>query len=125
MRDDSNQNNGRRICGWIKYIDAFIAIVTFPFLFPLSLLIKSLERKRKCPHCHKKGGMKNVNFIRATVINAKGQRAPDAWGYYTCELCHAKFKYHRGEYKAITENEWERYCSNKNTAGNAANTTDS
>ena len=120
----SNQDDNSQICRCEKYIDTFIAIITFPFLFPLFILMVIVEQMRKCPHCHKRRGMKCLNFIRATTIkNARGQRTPDHWAYYTCKYCHAKLKYHHGIYSDASENEWELYCENNKIVKTPQNST--
>jgi len=49
-------------------------------------------------------GLKCVNFIRAT-IEVDGKRTPDSWSYYVCEKCGAGFKWHRGLWSNISEQE--------------------
>ena len=78
--------------------------------------------RSKCPQCYAKAipeplsgearrvvprNLRMVGFVRATVL-INGKRAPDSWSFYLCDSCGARLKFHRGQFSAPTDSEWNQ-----------------
>jgi hypothetical protein len=58
--------------------------------------------RSRCPQCQQRG-LKAINFVRATVI-INGQRAPDHWADYECEMCGAVVRWHHDQWEPTPAN---------------------
>ena len=65
-----------------------------------------LRRSRPtCSHCG--GNLKTRNWIRATCVDAQGERYPDSWTYESCDRCGGRSKrYLDGRVEVPSDEEW-------------------
>jgi hypothetical protein len=62
-----------------------------------------------CPACST-ASLRLMEFIRATIV-VDGRRAPEAWAYFQCDECSARFKqYLGGELTTPSDEEWDKFC---------------
>lgn len=81
-----------------------------------SLLQRFLRRFRaRCETCGERA-LRQRNFIRATCVDAEGERYPDALSYPSCDSCgaHAK-RFHDGRVVVPSEDEWQLRATSLDT----------
>jgi hypothetical protein len=86
----------------VVWVYAILLVLSPALLYVVVGLLLSIYRER-CPECGQRG-LTCVNVIKATVA-IDGMRAPDSWGYYSCEKCGASLKHHRGVWGPIPDDE--------------------
>lgn len=79
----------------LKVVLAVLAIVVAYFLFGFGLMLKARWLPRRCPRCRWRT-LREVGGARATIVDEKGHRYPDAWTDFKCGQCHALLRHHVG-----------------------------
>jgi hypothetical protein len=76
---------------------------------PMALLERFARLfRRPCSRCHERA-LRTRNWIRATLVNDRGERYPDSWSYESCDACGARTKrYHNGRTETPSEQEWQQ-----------------
>ncbi len=94
----------------MSWLYAVLLVLSPAILYGTALIVTVIVTtyyRRQCSECGKRG-LKNVNFIMATIV-VNGVRIPDSWSYYVCEQCPACFKLHRGALSRVTLSEVQQY----------------
>lgn len=71
----------------------------------------AMRSRKPCPYCGVKA-VQTVNSVLATII-VDGKRMPDSWSYCECDVCHARYKDHRGVIETPSDEEWQRHFDKK------------
>ena len=67
--------------------------------------------RRRCPACSAPA-LRTRNWIRATCVDAQGQRYPDSWTYESCDVCGQRFKrYANGTVELPSDDEWQQHVA--------------
>jgi DNA-directed RNA polymerase subunit RPC12/RpoP len=81
-------------------ICAILLVLSPGIMYAVALLVTALASRyyrARCPRCGGRG-LRSLGLTMATVF-FNGRRAPDYWIDYTCELCGAEVRKHRGAWE--------------------------
>ncbi len=88
----------------MRYLWMTLLVLSPAILYGIALFAAALSTRfyrSRCPRCRERG-LRQVNFIRATVL-INGQRAPDHWADYECGKCGALLRWHHDQWEAVSE----------------------